>query len=159
MSDEPKPDEPKPDEAQSDEPMQRDVGTAFRMRLQNDVLPRLADPKNERSAMAVKIMSIVDRQLGQGDPEAHREWEVLRESVKGQPEKVAMVENLQAAVAQYEEKLRKQIAAGADEAKVRRTAAGLINMAVMAKIKDPPKGHEEGQAEKADPPEPSKTEG
>jgi hypothetical protein len=83
--------------------------------------------------------------------------------VKGQPEKVAMVENLAAAVAQYEEKLKKQIAGGADEAKVRRTAAGLINMAVMAKIKDPPKGQGEDQAEapvaEAETPPPPKPEG
>ena len=146
------------DEPKQDEPRQRDVATAFRMRLERDVLPRLANPENVRSTVAVGIMAIVDRQIGQGDPEARGEWQRLRESVKSHPAAVAIVDNLEAAVAKYEENLHKQIASGADEAKVRRSAAGLINMAVMAKIKDPPKGYQEAEAAKPAPPEP-KSEG
>lgn len=147
------------EEPKQDEPRQRDVGEAFRMRLERDVLPRLDDPKNVRSAVAVRVMSIVERQIGLGDEAARAEWQNLREFVKNQPAALAMVETLEAAVTKYDENLRKQIAAGAEETKVRKSAAGLINMAVMAKIKDPPKGHEEGEAEKADLPDPSKTGG
>ena len=150
MSDEPKPDDPKPEE-----PRQRGVGEAFRLRLERDVLPRLADPKNMRSAVAVRVMSIVDRQIGQGDASAKAEWQDLREFVKDHPAGLAVVENLEAAVTKYEQNLEKQIAAGADEAQVRKSAAGLINMAVMSKIKDPPKGYEEGQAEEGEKADPS----
>jgi predicted RNA-binding Zn ribbon-like protein len=115
------------------------MGKAFRARLENEVLPRLTNPENQRSAVAVRIMSIVDRQIGQGDHEARKEWDHLRDFVKSQPAAVAMVETLQEAVNKYDDDLTKQIAAGADEAKVRRSAAGLINMAVMQKVKGPPK--------------------
>lgn len=122
----------------TDDPKESEFKRVFRERLEKEVVPRLTNPKiSVRSAVAVNIMAIVDRQIGKGDPEAKKEWQQLRDLVKNQPGGVSMVENLEAAVHKYEEDLQRQIEAGGDEAKLRSSAARVLKLAVMAKVKPP----------------------
>ena len=122
----------------SDEPKDPDSRRAFRERLEKEVMPGLAQPRsNMRMAVATNIMAIVDRQIGQGDHEAKKEWEQLLELVKGQPEATTMVANLAAAVHKYDEDLQAKIQAGADEAKLRSSAADLLKRVVMSMAKPP----------------------
>jgi hypothetical protein len=122
----------------SDEPKESEFKRVFRERLEKEVIPRLTNPRiSMRSAVAVNIIAIVDRQIGQGDPDAKKEWQQLRDLVKNQPAGAAMVENLEAAVHKYDEDIQRQIQAGGDEAKIRRSAAQVLKMAVMAKVKPP----------------------
>ena len=122
----------------TDKPKETDFGKAFRERLEKEVVPLLKNPGiSLRSAVAVNIMAVVDRQIGLGDPEATKEWSRLRDVVKAHPGAEAMLTDLEAAVRKYEEDLHKQIAAGADETQVRKAAAAVIKMAVMAKMSKP----------------------
>lgn len=133
----------------SDEPKESEFSRVFRERLEKEVIPRLTNPRiNMRSAVAVNIMAIIDRQIGQGDPEARKEWQQLRDLVKSQPAAGAMIENLETAVHKYEEDLQRQIQAGGDEAKIRRSAAQILKMAVMAKVK--PAAEDAGAGKDAD---------
>jgi hypothetical protein len=109
----------------------------FREKVEQEVVPRLTDDPqvSQRSAVAVRIIAIVERQIGLGDPEAAQEWATLRDVVKENPAAVKLVEDLGAALTKYSEDLSRQIGAGADEAKIRKTAVGLIKMAIMAKLR------------------------
>jgi hypothetical protein len=134
----------------SDQPKESEFGKAFRERLEKELVPQLTNPKiSLRSAVAVNIMAVVDRQIGQGDPDASKEWSRLRDVVKVHPGAEAMVTELEAAVRKYEEDLHRQIAAGADEGQVRKAAAAIIKMAIMAKMKGP-KPEADGEAAPGD---------
>jgi uncharacterized protein DUF6285 len=136
----------------TDEPKESEFRRMFRERLEKEVIPGLADPKARvRSAVAVNIMAIVDRQIGKGDSEASKEWQELRDLVKNQPGGVGLVENLEAAVQKYEEDLQRQIQAGGDEARLRSSAVNVLKMAVMAKM-NPPAEDGEAPAKAGEPP-------
>ena len=136
----------------TDEPKDSEFRRMFRERLEKEVIPNLTDPKTRvRSAVAANIMAIVDRQIGNGDSEASKEWQELRDLVKNQPGGVSLVENLEAAVHKYEEDLQRQIQAGGDEAKLRSSAARVLKMAVMAKM-NPPAEAGETPAKSGEPP-------
>jgi uncharacterized protein DUF6285 len=122
----------------SDEPKESESRRAFRDRLEKEVVPGLSQPRsNMRIAVATNILAIVDRQIGQGDHEARKEWEQLKDLVKGQPEAATMIANLEEAVHKYDEDLQAKIQAGADEAKLRASAADLLKRVVMSMAKPP----------------------
>jgi hypothetical protein len=122
----------------TDQPKDADdvVDPSFPEQLEKALGVKLPSPKiSMRSAVALAIMAIVDRQIGKGDPEAGKEWGKLRDIVQAHPAANMQVTELQAALEKYDEDLQKQIQAGADEAQVRRTAATIVKMAIMSKMK------------------------
>ena len=122
----------------TDQPKDADdlVDPAFPERLEKALGVKLPSPKiSMRSAVALAIMGIVDRQIGKGDPEAAREWDKLKDVVHNHPAANAQVSELHTALQKYEDDLQKQIQAGADEDQVRRTAATIVKMAIMSKMK------------------------
>jgi hypothetical protein len=129
----------KAEASMTDQPKDMDddlVDPAFPERLEKALGVKLPSAKiSMRSAVALAIMAIVDRQIGKGDPEAIKEWEKLRGVVEAHPAANAQVTELQAALQKYEDDLQKQIKAGADEEQVRRTAATIVKMAIMSKMK------------------------
>ena len=123
----------------TDQPKDADddtVDPAFPEALEKALGIKLPSPKiSMRSAVALAIMGIVDRQIGKGDPESAKEWDKLKEVVHAHPAATAQVIELHAALQKYEDDLLKQIQGGADEAQVRRGAATLVKMAIMSKMK------------------------
>jgi hypothetical protein len=112
------------------------VDPSFPEKLEKALGVKLPSPKiSMRSAVALAIMAIVDRQIGSGDPAAATEWEKLREVVQHHPAANMQVTELQAALQKYEDDLQRQIKAGADETKTRHTAATIVKMAIMSKMK------------------------
>jgi hypothetical protein len=112
------------------------VDAAFPEKLEKALGVKLPSPKiSMRSAVALAIMAIVDKQIGQGDPEAPKEWDKLRGVVEAHPAASHQVAELQTALTKYDEDLQKQIAGGADPVQVRRTAATIVKMAIMSKMK------------------------
>jgi hypothetical protein len=114
-----------------------EMAAKLKERLENELIPRLQNQKiRTRTAVAVSIMALVDRQIGQGEGSLEKEWGQLRQMTEGQPKALQLVESLKAAIDKYDAELREKSAeAEADEPAMRQAANGVIRGAIMAKLK------------------------
>lgn len=120
----------------SDEETKAKLVKAAREKLAAHLLPALSDPRNRlRTVVAIKVLSIVDREIGKGEPRAQDDWDNLRKTVVGQEGAVELVDNLEAAVKSYGDEVEAKIKAGeADEATARAAAVKVIRLALLKKI-------------------------
>jgi hypothetical protein len=120
----------------SDEQDRQKLVEALRTKLVERLAPALADPRNRlRTIVAVKVLSIVNREIGQGEPRLEADWANLKEIVAGQEGATALVSSLEAAVRSYEDELQARIAAGeVEEAAARAAAVKLIRLALLKKL-------------------------
>ena len=106
-------------------------------KLETELIPKLQNQKiRTRTAVAVSVIALVDRQIGKGEEHLDGEWEKLRQFSEGQPKALQLIDNLKAAIDNYAQEIRTKAAEpGADEAGMRRAANGVIRNAVLAKLK------------------------
>ena len=114
-----------------------EMAQKLKERLETELIPRLQNQKiRTRTAVAVAIMALVDRQIGRGEGKLDAEWDRLRDMTKDQPKALNLVETLKVAIDKYDEELRtKSTEAEADEPAMRQAATGVIRGAIMAKLK------------------------
>jgi hypothetical protein len=114
-----------------------EMAAKLRERLETELIPKLQNQKiRTRTAVAVNVIALVDRQIGQGESGLEKDWEQLRQITKDQPKALQLVESLKAAIDKYDDEIRtKSRDAEADEAAMRRAANGVIRSAIMAKLK------------------------
>jgi hypothetical protein len=114
-----------------------EMAAKLRERLETELIPKLQNQKiRTRTAVAVNVIALVDRQIGQGESGLEKDWEQLRQITKDQPKALQLVESLKAAIDKYDDEIRtKSRDAEADEVAMRRAANGVIRSAIMAKLK------------------------
>lgn len=121
----------------TDKTVDPEMARKLRERLETELIPKLQNQKiRTRTAVAVNVIALVDRQIGQGEGGLDGEWEKLRQITKDQPKALHLVDSLKAAIDKYDDEIRtKSRDAEADEAAMRRAANGVIRSAIMAKLK------------------------
>jgi hypothetical protein len=120
----------------ADEDLKAKVMQAAREKLAQQLLPGLTDPRNRlRTVVAIKVLSLVDREIGKGEPRSGEEWANLKKMVAGQEGAAEMVANLESAVASYADELAAKVKSGeVDEPSARAAAVKVIRLAVLRKI-------------------------
>ncbi|HET8645932.1 MAG TPA: hypothetical protein VFO85_10605, partial [Vicinamibacteria bacterium] len=114
-----------------------ELARKLKEKLETELIPRLQNQKiRTRTAVAVSVIALVDRQIGQGEGGLEEEWEKLRQMTHDQPKALQLVENLKLAIDKYDDEIRtKSKEAEADEPAMRKAANGVIRGAIMAKLK------------------------
>ena len=114
----------------------KQLADALRKRLTERLAPVLLDPKNRlRTMVAAKVLSIVNREIGQGQPRQESEWDSLKQTVAGQEGAAELVASLETALQAYAEELRSRVAAGEMEEKGARAAAvKVIQLGLLKKL-------------------------
>lgn len=109
----------------------------LRDKLETDLMPRITGQKIRlRTAVAVNVIALVDRQIGKAEGPLTEEWDKLRTLVKDHPKALKLVDDLQAALLKYDEDIKVKVRdAEADEAAMRSAANNVIRAAVMGKLK------------------------
>jgi hypothetical protein len=108
---------------------------ALRERLTRELIPRVKRARRQ-VAVAMHIVSIVERQIGRGEPPREEDWDRLRKLVKGNEAAAKLASNLEAALQKYEEDLRAKLRdAEVDEARVRKATQQVVVAALVAKLK------------------------
>lgn len=122
--------------SESDEDEQKKAAEALRARLTERLAPILADPRNRlRTLVAMRVLSIAGREIGQGQPRRESDWTSLKEAVAGQEGAVEMVSSLQAAMSAYAGELQARIGSGEmEEAPAREAALRVIQLALLKKL-------------------------
>lgn len=139
-----------------------EMARKLKEKLETELIPRLQNQKiSLRTVVAVNVIAIVDRQIGEGEGSQEEEWDKLRGFVKDHPRALELVENLKVAIDKYDEEIRtKTRESELDEKAMRRAASGVMRSAIMAKLKSLQEAdREEDAAAAAAPPpeEPAKT--
>lgn len=114
-----------------------EMARKLKEKLETELIPKLQSQKiRMRTVVAVNVISLVDRQIGQGESGVGEEWEKLRGYVKDHPKALKLINDLEAAIAKYDEEIRtKAREAEADEPAMRKAANGVIRAAILAKLK------------------------
>lgn len=114
-----------------------EMARKLREKLETELIPKLQNQKiRTRTAVAVSVIALVDRQIGQGEAGLDEEWQKLRQIAQDQPKALQLVDTLKVAIDNYDQEIRtKSAEAEADEAAMRRAANGVIRSAIMAKLK------------------------
>src|SRR5688500_6895926 len=112
------------------------LADALRKRMTERLAPVLLDPKNRlRTMVAAKVLSIVNREIGQGQPRLEAEWDSLKHTVAGQEGAAELVASLETALQAYAEELRSRVAAGEmEEAGARAAAVKVIQLGLLKKL-------------------------
>ena len=131
-------DEDKPDEkdkaARPGRPDKQKLSDALRAKVNARLAPMLADPRGRlKMTVALRVLSIVNREIGQGEPRLDSDWTSLKATVAGQEGAAEMVDSLQTAVSAYGADLEKRIASGEMEEKPAREAALKVVQAALLK--------------------------
>ena len=121
----------------SDQETRDKIAKIARQRLAEKLMPAMSDPKNRiRTMVAIKVLSIVDKQIGKGQGPLDQEWQEVRDMVAAQPGATDLVDTLKATVRSYEEDLEAKISkGGVDEAAARAAAVTVIRVALLKNIK------------------------
>jgi uncharacterized protein DUF6285 len=126
----------------ADRPTKEELVKLAKQRIAERLLPALKDPANRmRTVVAIRVLSIVEREIGKGEPRREQDWAELKEIVapqKGAPE---MVESLEKAINSYGEELAAKIKSGeVEEGPARAAALKLLRLTLLQKIRlvDPP---------------------
>src|SRR6185503_4371844 len=107
-----------------DQPSKEELVKLAKQRIAERLLPALKDPANRlRTVVAIKVLSIVDREIGRGEPRRPEDWSQLKEAVVGHEGAPEMVGSLEAAIATYAEDLAAKIKSGEIEEAPARAAA------------------------------------
>src|SRR6185503_12769220 len=108
----------------ADRPSKEELVKLAKKKIAERLLPALKDPANRiRTVVAIRGLSIVEREIGKGEPRRPQDWTELKEIVapqKGAPE---MVESLEKAISTYGEELAAKIKSGEVEEAPARAAA------------------------------------
>jgi hypothetical protein len=114
-----------------------ELARKLRERLETELIPKLQNQKiRTRTAVAVTIIALVDRQIGHAEGQLDGEWDKLREMTKDQPKALKLVDDLKVVIDNYDQELRtKSAESEADEEAMRKAANALIRGAIMAKLK------------------------
>jgi hypothetical protein len=112
------------------------VADALRARLTERLAPLLLDPRNRlRTVVAAKVLSIVNREIGQGQPRLESEWASLKQTVAGQPGAAELVASLETALKAYADELQARVAAGElGEPEARAAAVKVIQLGLLRKL-------------------------
>ena len=130
--------EDKPDEKDGDgagqRPDKQKLSDALRAKVNARLAPMMADPKGRlKMTVALRVLSIVNREIGQGQPRLESDWTSLRDAVAGQEGAGELIGSLQTAVTAYGDELQKKIASGEMEEKPAREAALKVVQAALLK--------------------------
>jgi hypothetical protein len=94
----------------------------------------LADPKGRlKMTVALRVLAIVNREIGQGQPRQESDWTSLKAAVASQEGAGELVASLETAVTAYADELQKRIASGDMEEKPAREAALKVVQAALLK--------------------------
>jgi hypothetical protein len=120
----------------ADEQDKGKLAEAIRDKLAERLAPLLGDPRNRlRMMVAMKVLAIVNREIGQGEPRLQSDWASLKETVAGQEGAPELVASLETAVSTYRDELQSRIAAGEmDEGPAREAAVKVIQLALLKKL-------------------------
>ena len=128
-----KPDD-KDEAGPAERPDKKKISDALRAKINARLAPMLADPKGRlKMTVALRVLSIVNREIGEGQPRLDAEWATLKTAVAGQEGAEELVSSLQAAVRTYADELEKRIASGEMEEKPAREAAVKVVQAALLK--------------------------
>jgi hypothetical protein len=107
-----------------------------KQQIAGQMLPALKDPRNlMRTMVAIKVLGIVEREIGKGEGPLPGEWAKLKDLVAKSPEAVDMVGKLEDAMGTYAADLDRKIKAGeVDETQARESALKVIRMTLLKKI-------------------------
>jgi hypothetical protein len=121
---------------EDDDDDKKKLADSLRKRLTERLAPMLADPRNRlRTVVAAKVLSIVSREIGQGQPRSEAEWASLKQTVAGQEGAAELVASLETALKAYAEELRTRVAAGEmEEAGARAAAVKVIQVGLLRKL-------------------------
>ena len=121
----------------SDQETRDKIAKVARKRLAEKLLPALADPLNRiRTVVAIKVLAIVDKEIGKGEGPRDEDWQAVRDMVAAQPGAAELVDTLKATVRSYDEDLVARIRKGdVDEAAARAAAVKIIRVALLKNIK------------------------
>jgi hypothetical protein len=120
----------------ADEQDKEKLAEAIRGKLAERLEPLLGDPRNRlRMMVAMKVLAIVNREIGQGEPRLQSDWSSLKETVAGQEGVPELVATLETAVGTYRDELQSRIAAGEmEEGPAREAAVKVIQLALLQKL-------------------------
>lgn len=120
----------------ADEQDKDKMAEAIRGKLAERLAPLLGDPRNRlRMLVAMKVLAIVNREIGQGEPRLESDWVNLKEAVAGQEGASELVATLEKAVGTYRDELQSRIAAGEmEEGPARDAAVKVIQLALLRKL-------------------------
>jgi glycine oxidase len=130
------PDDKDEAEPREERPDKSKLSDALRAKLTERLAPMMADPKGRlKMTVALRVLSIVNREIGQGEPRLESDWDTLKAAVAGQEGAADLVASLQTAVTAYESELEKKIASGEMEEKPAREAAlKVVQAAILKKL-------------------------
>jgi glycine oxidase len=115
-------------------PDKEKIAEALRAKVTARLAPMLADPKGRlKMTVALRVLSIVNREIGKGEPRLESDWTTLKAAVAGQEGADELVSSLQTAVRTYADELEKRIASGEMEEKQAREAAVKVVQAALLK--------------------------
>jgi hypothetical protein len=119
----------------SDEAKARFIEMA-KKKIAGEMLPALKDPRTRmRTVVAMKVLAIVDREIGKGMGHLPDDWNKLRQIVAKSPEAVEMVTRLETAVRGYADDVERKVKAGeVDPAAARDAALRSIRLSLLKKI-------------------------
>lgn len=120
----------------ADEQDKDKLAADIRSKLAERLAPVLGDPKNRlRMMVAVKVLAIVNREIGQGAARLDSDWANLKETVAAQEGASELVASLEAAVGTYRDELQERIASGEmEEGPARDAAVKVIQLALLKKL-------------------------
>lgn len=120
----------------ADEQDKDKLAADIRGKLAEKLAPVLGDPKNRlRMMVAVKVLAIVNREIGQGAARLESDWANLKETVAAQEGAPELVASLEAAVGTYRDELQARIASGEmEEGPARDAAVKVIQLALLKKL-------------------------
>ena len=120
----------------ADEQDKDKLAADIRNKLAERLAPVLGDPRNRlRMMVAVKVLAIVNREIGQGAPRLESDWANLKETVASQEGAAELVSSLETAVGTYREELQSRIASGEmEEGPARDAAVKVIQLALLKKL-------------------------
>ena len=133
-------DQDKPDEkdttATPARPDKQKLADALKAKVNARLAPMLADPKGRlKMTVALRVLAIVNREIGQGEPRLESDWTNLQAAVASQEGAAELVTSLQSAVTAYADELQKRIASGEMEEKPAREAAlKIVQTALLKKL-------------------------
>jgi hypothetical protein len=115
-------------------PDRRTLADALRAKVNERLAPMLADPKGRlKMTVALRVLAIVNREIGQGQPRQESDWTSLKAAVASQEGAGELVASLETAVTAYADELQKRIASGEMEEKPAREAALKVVQAALLK--------------------------
>jgi hypothetical protein len=130
---------------------------AIRAKLEERLIPKLQGKRFRRkTVVALKVLSIIDHRIGKGEPPNPEAWEVVRTAVRtDRPEALPQIDAAEAAIEKFALELdTKLVAGGENVATARATAAKILGVGIMKKLKLASETDEEDEV----PPVPSEDE-